>query len=300
MTESSKRTIGAFRLGCAVWAYKGWIGELFPPGSQAKDFLRLYSRRLTTVEGNTTFYATPDEATVRRWTAETPESFQFCFKLPREVSHEGPLAAKIQLTRDFVERLAPLGPRLGPFFLQLPPGYGPRQIDDLDRWLEAWPQRHRIAVEVRKLDWFEEPGEARLMELLERHGAGRVLLDVRPLNAGPLPGAEKDLERARDRKPDVPLRPLRSSDIALIRYISHPDVELNGPLLEEWAKRIAGWLADGVQVYAFMHCPVEERSPAMCVQLQRRLAALAPIPLLPWEQIDDAGEQYSNTTLPGF
>jgi uncharacterized protein YecE (DUF72 family) len=49
-------TIG-FHLGCAVWGYKDWVGDLFPPGSKSGDFLSLYSRRLTTVEGNTTFYA---------------------------------------------------------------------------------------------------------------------------------------------------------------------------------------------------------------------------------------------------
>jgi hypothetical protein len=47
-----------FYLGCAVWGYKDWVGELFPPGSRQAGFLSLYSRRLTTVEGNTTFYAT--------------------------------------------------------------------------------------------------------------------------------------------------------------------------------------------------------------------------------------------------
>jgi uncharacterized protein YecE (DUF72 family) len=35
-----------------------WIGDLFPIGSKSGDFLALYSRRLTTVEGNTTFYET--------------------------------------------------------------------------------------------------------------------------------------------------------------------------------------------------------------------------------------------------
>ena len=112
-----------FYLGCAVWAYKDWIGDLFPAGSKAADLLALYSRRLTTVEGNTTFYATPKPEVVRRWAAETPESFRFCFKLPREISHEGPLAAQVETTRAFVERMAPLGGRLGPFFLQLPPAY---------------------------------------------------------------------------------------------------------------------------------------------------------------------------------
>ena len=47
-----------FYIGCAVWGYKDWLGDLFPLGSKQGDFLSLYSRRLTTVEGNTTFYAT--------------------------------------------------------------------------------------------------------------------------------------------------------------------------------------------------------------------------------------------------
>ncbi len=45
-------------IGCAVWGYKDWIGDLFPPGSKSADFLALYSWRLTTVEGNTSFYET--------------------------------------------------------------------------------------------------------------------------------------------------------------------------------------------------------------------------------------------------
>jgi len=96
-----------FYLGCAVWGYKDWVGELFPPGSKSAELLGLYSRRLTTVEGNTTFYATPKAEVVQRWADETPETFRFCFKLPREVSHEGPLAAQIEATRAFVERMAP-------------------------------------------------------------------------------------------------------------------------------------------------------------------------------------------------
>jgi uncharacterized protein YecE (DUF72 family) len=281
----------AFHVGCAVWGYKDWIGELFPPGSKSGDFLSLYSRRLTTVEGNTTFYATPKVEIVQRWAAETPESFRFCFKLPREVSHEGPLAAQIEPTRAFVERMAGLGERLGPFFLQLPPGYRADKIADLERWLAAWPRQHRLAVEVRHDDWYAEPGEGALMALLERHGAGRVVMDVRPLNAGPLPGADVDLQAARDRKPDVPMHPLRSGGIALIRYIGHPVPELNGPLLDEWAVRVAQWLGEGTDIYFFCHCPDERRSPALCRAFQRRLERVADVPPLPWNMLDQGMQQ---------
>lgn len=280
-----------FDLGCAVWAYKDWVGELFPAGSKNAELLSLYSRRLTTVEGNTTFYATPKAEVVQRWATETPDTFRFCFKLPREISHEGPLAAQVETTRAFVERMAGLGERLGPFFLQLPPGYRADKIDDLERWLAAWPKEWQLAVEVRHDDWYTEPGKSALMALLDRYGAGRVLMDVRPLNTGPLPGADVNIQRARDNKPDVPLHPLRSAGLALVRYIGHPDPALNKPLLDEWAERIAQWLADGTQVYFFMHCPDERRSPALCRAFQRRLERLADVPPLPWDRLDRGMEQ---------
>lgn len=286
-----------FRLGCAVWGYKDWVGDLFPPGSRNNDFLALYSRRLTTVEGNTTFYATPGPEVVQRWAAETPEQFEFCFKLPRTVSHEGPLAAQAEATRAFVERLAPLGPRLGPFFLQLPPGYGPERLRDLERWLAAWPAEQRIAVEVRHDDWYSAPHEQALIELLASYSAGRVVMDVRPLEAGPLPGGDIDLVAARDRKPQVPMHPLRSADFAIVRYIGHPTLELNAPMLDEWAVRVARWLAEGTAVYFFCHCPDERQSPGLCRAFQRRLAAHADIPPLPWDSAESGPEQLSLFSL---
>jgi uncharacterized protein YecE (DUF72 family) len=283
--------MGNFYIGCAVWAYKDWLGELFPKGSKNADFLSLYSRRLTTVEGNTTFYATPKAEVVARWVAETPEGFRFCLKLPREISHEGPLAAQIEPTRAFIERIAGLGERLGPFFLQLPPGYRADKINDLEQWLAAWPKERRLAVEVRHEEWYTAPHESALMELLGRYNAGRVVMDVRPLSAGPLPGADVDLQAARDRKPDVPMHPLRSGGIALIRYIGHPTPDLNAPLLDEWAARVASWLAEGTDVYFFCHCPDERRSPALCREFQARLARLSDVPPLPWNALDAGMEQ---------
>lgn len=276
----------SFFLGCAVWAYKDWVGDLFPAGSKNADFLRLYSRRLTTVEGNTTFYATPNPEVVQRWLAETPPEFKFCFKLPREVSHSGPLVGQIATTQAFLERMGPLGSRLGPFFLQLPPGYHPRQMPDLERWLEAWPASQPLTVEVRHIDWYTSQNEVLLSKLLERYNAGRVIMDVRPLEFAPLPGAEKDLQRARDNKPDVPMHPIRSSNIALVRYIGHPDLPVNAALIDEWAERIVEWTAEGTQVYFFMHCPQEQFSPQLCRMLQERLNGKPGIPALPWDQLD--------------
>ncbi len=76
-----------FYIGCPMWGYKEWVGSFFPARTPASDFLRLYSRRMSAVEGNTTFYALPSVATVSRWRQETPETFRFCHKVSRDISH---------------------------------------------------------------------------------------------------------------------------------------------------------------------------------------------------------------------
>ncbi|HEY9645623.1 MAG TPA: DUF72 domain-containing protein, partial [Chroococcidiopsis sp.] len=169
-------------MGCAIWAYKDWVGDLYPPGSRASDFLRLYGQRFTAVEGNTTFYSVPDAKTVARWATETPSGFQFCLKLPRDVTHTGALDSAIPKAIAFLDRMQPLGDRLGPFFAQLPPSCGPDRFNDLIAFLRSWPgDRAELALEVRHLDWFNPPHADRLNDALARLGMGRVLLDTRPI-----------------------------------------------------------------------------------------------------------------------
>lgn len=274
-----------FRMGCAVWSYKGWVGNLFPPASKSSEFLRLYGARMHNVEGNTTFYATPSAETVLKWRDDTPESFRFCLKIPQTISHHGTLSGNIGATQAFLERMAPLGPRLGPLFLQLPPGFALRHIDELAAWLAAWPRTHQISVEVRHADWYTEHGEATLRALLEHYGAGHCLMDVRPLDLGDLPGAEVDMQRARDHKPQVPMRPWVTGSLALVRYISHPDMARNQALWDEWHGRIADWLAAGITVDFFMHCPVEACSPMNARVFYRQLQQRVTLPDLPWDAL---------------
>src|SRR3989454_8380789 len=70
------------------------VGNFFPPHTSPGDFLRLYSQKLTTVEGNTTFYALPSAETVARWSQETPSYFRFCPKISRDISHSAALDAR--------------------------------------------------------------------------------------------------------------------------------------------------------------------------------------------------------------
>jgi uncharacterized protein YecE (DUF72 family) len=272
-----------FLLGCAVWAYKGWVGDFYPANSRQADFLRLYSQRLTTVEVNATFYAVPQKETVRRWAAETPPGFAFCPKLPRELTHRGLLQPSIPGTLQFLELMQEFGDRLGPIFVQLPPQYGPALLDDLTAFLRAWPrQRVPLAVEVRHPDWFREPYAQALTSLLEQLAVGRVLLDTRSIYQGP---DDPQIGNER-RKPKLPLQPTVTAPFSLVRFISHPHWELNQAFLEEWAVRANTWLRQGTQIYFFVHCPLEERSPGTARAFQHLLEQKGiPVPPLPWNAL---------------
>ncbi len=274
-------------VGCPVWACKAWVGNFYPQGTRPSDYLREYSRRLTTIEGNTTFYATPGPKALEHWVSETPESFRFCPKIPKAISHQGPLAPRVDAAREFVGTLSSLGVRLGPMFLQLPPRYSPALIDDLRLFIEAWPSDFRLAVEVRHLDWFDSPHSEVLSELLARHAMARVAIDTRPIRK--LEGDRTltgtvyaTLLEVRRQKSDVPVDPQSTTDFLFLRYIGHPQLEVNAPYLDEWADRIAKTLSSGSDVFAFCHSPETVAAPFVCRDLHARVRRLIEIPALPW------------------
>jgi uncharacterized protein YecE (DUF72 family) len=280
-----------FHLGCAIWAYKDWVGDLFPVGSRSSDFLNLYSHRFTTVEGNTTFYSIPDAAMVKRWATETPDGFEFCLKLPRDLTHQGLLADKVEGTLAFLERMQGLETRLGPYFAQLPPTYSPTQLSDLTTFLKAFPYpKARLALEVRHPDWFKKPYASQLNELLSELGVGRVLLDTRPVYDCP-DNPQISSER---KKPRLPLQFVATAGFILVRYISHPQLELNQSFLEEWVVQVNAWLKQGKQIYFFVHCPVEVHSPTNARHFQKLLEEQSvEVPSLPWNSLTPPPDQLS-------
>ena len=267
-------------IGCAVWSYPGWMGEVYPPKTPAKEFLRVYSRHFPAVEGNTTFYATPDRVTIDRWLAQTPPGFKFCLKFPRAITHNGLLEPYLLQAQAFITQMQELGDRLGVMFIQLPPHYSPSiGFADLSNFLTQLPRQDvNIALEVRHLDWFKSPHQERLTELLTRLGVGRVILDSRPIYEAAKSG-EVVIEC---KKPRVPLALSLTAPFTLIRYVSHPVKSANRIWLAGWTNQIQTWLERDTQVYIFVHCPIEARSPINARYLHeiftRSGIAIAPLP----------------------
>jgi uncharacterized protein YecE (DUF72 family) len=276
----------AISIGCAVWSYPGWMGEVYPPKTSAAEFLRVYSNFFPAVEGNTTFYAIPDRQIIDRWIAQTPPEFRFCLKFPRAITHNGLLEPYILAARSFVSQMQQLGERLGVMFIQLPPNYAPDKFADLTAFLTALPRQEvKIALEVRHLDWFDLPHRERLTELLVHLGVGRVILDTRSIyQADPSLGSLVDCK-----KPRVPLTLSLTAPFSLIRYVSHPIKSANQVWLEGWTSQIKTWLERDTQIYMFVHCPMEIRSPINARYLHQIFTRsgiyLPPLPPNPTEDL---------------
>ncbi|OUC12528.1 MAG: hypothetical protein B0A82_21770 [Alkalinema sp. CACIAM 70d] len=271
----------SFSLGLAIWGYKGWLGELFPAKAAARDFLKLYSRRFSIVEGNTTFYSIPDRDTVKRWAAETPEGFLFFPKLPKTVTHEGNLLPHLPDALRFLELMQGLGDRLGAMFLQLPPSYSPAYCKDLELFIQGWQAATAVplAVEVRHMGWFQPSCRDRLNELLSHYQVGRVLLDTRAIYRA----TDNPQQYSQNKKPDVPLDPIVTAPFSFVRYISHPILQNNLDYFAEWVDIVANWLVQGTQTYFFVHCPLEDHSPRNARRFQAMLEqAGLEVPPLPW------------------
>jgi uncharacterized protein YecE (DUF72 family) len=268
-----------YALGLPVWALPAWRGRLFTKRAKPAEFLEQYAQVFNTVEGNTTFYQVPSAETVERWGAVTPPSFRFAFKFPREVTHVHALrGAALDEARDFLDVVAPLGPRLGQFLLQLPATFAPMHLRDLDAFLTAL-EGPPLAVEVRHPAFFGGWAEGELHGLLRAHRVDRALMDTRALRAAPADDAFS--VAARERKPDVPVQPVRVGTAPFARIVTHLDRSVTWPYLEQWAQVIVGWIQAGCHPWVFAHSPGDVWCPEVARALHELIRRQVPMPPLP-------------------
>ena len=264
-----------------MWANRDWVGTHLPADTPPGSELAAYARVCNAVEGNTTFYALPEAATVHRWRALTPPGFRFLFKLPRTITHERRLRdTDTEVTR-FVERFEPLAGRMGPCSIQLPASFGPSDADLLFAFLDRLPSALAWAVEVRHAA-FHAGGdhERRLNDGLHQRGVDRVILDSRAFFAGPVGTPEE--HEARERKPRLPVRAVATADQPVVRFIGQTDPSANPPFWAPWITAVARWLSDGRRPLVFVHTPDNVAAPAMARAFHAAVvAAGAPVASLP-------------------
>ncbi len=270
-------------LGCPVWACAAWTGSVFRAAARRGDWLSQYSEMFTTVEGNSTFYATPSLDTARRWAQETAAGFRFALKFPQSISHHSELVRCTDELQAFLHVLEVLAEadRLGPSFLQLHARFGPDRLDILEQFLSALPTDFPYAVEVRHPAFFAGgDDELALDTMLTRQGVDRVLFDSRAIFAGPPNDAyERESQR---RKPRVPLRRTVTGKRPLVRFVGRNQIEHSRTELDEWAPIVADWIHQGLEPYFFTHAPCDTFAPAMARMFHEALTGVIPqLPPLP-------------------
>ena len=277
--EPAAGTRPELRVGCAMWAHKPWVGS-YLSGTGAD--LAEYAAWCNAVEGNTTFYAVPSAATVARWSDQAPSDFRFAFKAPRAVTHERRLHTDAH--RDlaaFLRVIEPLGERIGPVQLQLPPSFGPESLPQLRAFVVGLPTSHRWVVELRHPAYFDGGAAHRAVDdVLASTGIGRVVLDTRPLYASPaLTPAAGDERRT---KPHLPVVTDVMGDEPIVRVIGGDDVDGAVAGLAAWCDQVVGWIAEGRRPYVFAHQPENRHSPELARgfhdEVAGRIPTLAPLP----------------------
>lgn len=156
-----------YRIGTAGWSV--------PAKPQEEGtHLHHYSRLLSCVEVNSSFYRIHRAATWAKWAAETPANFRFSIKAPKSITHEAKLHNAKPLLQAFFEQIEALGEKTGPILFQLPPSLACDQalaehFFDMLRTL----YKREVVLEPRHSTWFTSSVNA----LLEKYLISRVAAD---------------------------------------------------------------------------------------------------------------------------
>ncbi len=167
---------GRILIGVGGWTFDPWRKTFYPEGLPHARELDYASRKLTSIEINSTYYRGMSPKIFQTWRDETPDDFVFAVKGSRFVTNRKVLAeAGPSMERFFQTGVAQLKDKLGPINWQFattkrfePTDFG-AFLDLLPRSVDGVALRH--AVEVRH-DSFQTQ---EFVELARSHGVAVVI-----------------------------------------------------------------------------------------------------------------------------
>jgi uncharacterized protein YecE (DUF72 family) len=241
-------------LGTSGWSYEDWLGNFYPAGTSAGDFLSLYAQKHRTVEIDSTFYRAPSAQMVSRWVKSTPEGFLFSAKVPRDITHDNHLVNCDEPLANFLRAMSGLGERLGPILFQFGYDFKPEQFSDLAHCLRKLPREFQFAVEVRNRKWLTEA----FFNLLQETGVAFVMVD----------------------HPWMPRTVRRTAEFAYIRWlgdrkqVEEPfnEIKVNRTAaLKWWAGEVQKLLEQGVTTFGYFNNHYAGHSPTSLEQFKEML-----------------------------
>ena len=140
-------------VGTSGWQYQSWRGRFYPKPLKQPEWLQYFAERFRTVEVNNTFYRLPERDVFEKWSERTPDDFVIAPKMSRYLTHIKRLREPEEPVARFLDRAEPLGRKLGPVLIQLPPQLG-IETERLESLVHILPSRVRWAIEFRHASWF--------------------------------------------------------------------------------------------------------------------------------------------------
>ncbi|MEN6455525.1 MAG: DUF72 domain-containing protein [Prolixibacteraceae bacterium] len=221
-------------IGTSGWSYTHWADIFYPPGIKPIQYLEYYLTRFNCVEINSSFYHLPRRTTVESWMKRTPESFWFCPKLSRFITHQKRLKDIDEPLEFFFNVFEAMKVRTGPVLIQLPPGmkYDEVRIRDVLDLFRKKYSNYRFAFEVRHQSWISDS----FFNLLREYQAALVFAD--------------------SGNRFLPFHEEITTDMVYLRFHGPGDLyasEYSEYDLALYAEKIHRWLDRDLQVWAFFN-----------------------------------------------
>lgn len=152
-------------VGCSGWRYGSWVSGFYPSTVGPHDYLAYYSRVFDIASVSVQAAQTH---TLKRWAAETPDSFRFIVRVPRQ-------ATDCELLGQFLEELAAIEEKVLAVVLQVPAAMKLLEGREwLDKLLGACVYHgYSAAVEFGNASWLQDI----TYNILRRRGAAVIWSD---------------------------------------------------------------------------------------------------------------------------
>jgi uncharacterized protein YecE (DUF72 family) len=214
---------GRLLVGTSGFSYSGWSPRFYPVGTKGDALLREYAARLPAVELNNTFYQQPRPERIAAWLAQTPADFRFVVKAQRGGSQRALGEAAVETIGWLTAPYRFFGERLGAVLFRVPANVR-RDDHRLRSLLAAWPSDLPLTVEFQHSSWLDDE----VLDQLRQHGAVLCATDLDE-DAAP---------------PDLRLT-------GRFLYLRLRRTTYSPAELDEWARRLAPFLADGRDCFVF-------------------------------------------------
>lgn len=229
-------------IGTSGFSYKEWRGIFYPDEMPEREFLAHYASRFKAVEIDSTFYRMPTASSLLAWQTATPPGFLFSIKASRRITHQNPLAVPSSPLVYLGQILPQLGDRLGAVLFQLPP-YFRCDRERLSAFLEGMPGGLRPVLEFRHASWFSDD----IYALLAKH---RAALCIHDSDEGATP----------------------SRLTADFTYVRLRRQAYSQDERDSWRQRFRQWVADGIDVFAFIKHKDNPEAPRIALAFADGLA----------------------------